>query len=1023
MKFLVPLSILFLFPFLLYAHDTLQYTSRQYTDENGLPQNSVKYMGFDRSGFLWLVTENGVVRFDGQNFRSFNKNQLPLESSRMAWLIPNRNTGGLIGITEKNQSVYMEDGQAGMHTGKSWLELSGNQQDPVTEVYKLYNALGLPDMYASLIQIERFKINITKDHYHILSKDSIIEWENGKIGSAIRYQTGDFYKYFLMGGRLYQLKGVNLTLIENGQVLPTGELQGDIRTQPGVLNGREQTKLYWSTSARQAFVVAGTCLYLLKPGGRNGLTTELLMHNFDYEANRILSILYDTRYKRIFMGSQTRGLFIFTRKPFYTLRSGQSDADEVYYAQAAINDNKILTPQGYLFELHKDNEVLQEFNKRMKEDRSSMVVDHRKNIWVKHRSNLYCFDPTGKKLLREFNMPRVLTVLYEDKDSNLVVGAKRAPSWRFSLNDPDAKPEIIYPSIKDLCFVQEEGKDKIWMGCGTGLYCIDKPTGKIDSIKELSGKYVRSLFVRQKGELWITTYEDGFYLYDGKKLTRMPADKGNFISTAHCILEDSAGFFWITTNKGLFQTSRQDLLDYAAGKGRNPFYLYYDKNAGFNTNEFNGGCQPCGTRLANGFFSFPSLNGLVLGNPSQLIPEIPSLNLFIDRIELDGKSIPLADTISLVKHFDFLRLFITMPYFGNPYNRQLDFSLVKDGTEGKWIPLDADGAIKLSSLASGSYEIRIRKVNGFGRNNYLVKSILLEVPLAFYETGWFRILLLVMLIGGFLLYTRIKLRYVQRKNAQLEEKIDERTQALQTTLTELQQSEESMRRQTRMQERLIAAITHDIKTPLKYLTSAALRLFGNTDVPVEKSSDENKRTAQMIYESGYRMYHLTDNLLQYIKLNSTQLNIVFDEICLYELVQAKLQIFNEIAAEQSTIIENKIPRGTYIRSNNHLLGIVIHNLIDNAVKATFNGTVSISTAEDENDIRISVKDSGFGMSRSTQEWCNNDQLNAGSDNGGAGKSGLGLIIVKDLVARMQGQIHVTDGKNGGTVVELIFRKK
>lgn len=1023
MKIIVPIFIFFLFPFLLRAHDTLQYTLRQYTDENGLPQNSVKFMGFDRSGFLWMVTENGVVRFDGQNFRSFNKNQLPLMSSRMAWLVPNLNTGGLIGVTEKNQIVYMQDGQATIQPSSSWLEETGNNQDTQSEIYAVYNAMGLPDLYGSLIKVEKYKINISKDNYHILHRDSIFCWNNGKIESAVKYDVGNFYDYFLAGQRLYQLKGVKLTLIENGRVIPAGELQGDIRTQSGVLNGSVQPKIYWSTSASQAFVVAGKSLYLLKPGARNGLTTELLMHGFDYEANRILSILYDARYKRLFMGSQTRGLFVFTRKPFYTLRSEESDADEVYYAQAAIDDDKILTPQGYVFGLQGKAEVLPEFHLRMKEDRSSMVLDHQKNIWVKHRTHLYCFDPSGRKLLREFNLPNVVTMLYEDADSNLIIGGKRAPTWRLDLKDPHGKPAIVYPSIKDLCFVQEEGKSRIWMGCGTGLYSIDKGTGKIDSIKELSGKYVRSLYVRQEGELWITTYEDGFYLYNGKRLVRMPADKGNYIATAHCIMEDGQGFFWITTNKGLFQTARRDLLDYAAGKIRKPFYLYYDKNAGFNTNEFNGGCQPCGLKLADGYFSMPSLNGLVLGKPHEINPEVPSLNLFIDRIELDGNSIPLADTISLVKHFDFLRLFVTTPYFGNPYNRQLDFTLVKDGAEGTWLPLDADGAIKLSSLASGSYEIRIRKANGFGSDNNLVKSILLEVPLAFYETAWFRILVLMVMIAGFLVYTRIKLRYVQRKNAQLEERIDERTQALQVTLTELQQSEESMRRQTRMQERLIAAITHDIKTPLKYLTSAARRLFDNTDTAGEKNIEENKRTAHLIYESGYRMYHLTDNLLQYIKLNSTQVSISFDECCLYELVQAKLQIFNEIAAEQNTEIGNLIPEGTYIRSNNHLLGIVIHNLIDNAVKATFNGVVRISASENGEELRIRVEDSGFGMNPSMQEWCNNDQLNAGSDNGVTGKSGLGLIIVKDLVAQMQGHIHVSDGANGGTVVELIFRKQ
>jgi signal transduction histidine kinase len=911
----------------------------------------------------------------------------------------------------------MQDGQAKLLQAH---ELTGREEVFETQLghFKIYTAMGLPNIYASLISIEQYKMNAGSDRYYLLSKDSIITWNKGSIESSLAYDAGNYWQFFLMGNRLYQLKGAEVTMIGNGQAYASGKLQGDIRKHPGFSNGQVQPKIYWSTIAGQVFIVAGKSLYLMKPGTGTELSTELLMRDFDFEANRVISIYYDPRYKRIFMGSHTRGLFVFTRKPFSTLRSEQSDADEVYYAQAAIGNNKILTPQGYLFDLHKMERVLPEFNKRMREDRSSMVLDHDRNIWVKHREYLYCFDPSGKKLLREMKFPAHVEVLYEDKEQNLIVGNRGGSTWRFSLDTPNSKPTIIYPEIKDLWYVAEEGNNKLWMGCGRGLYSVDKTSGKIDSVKGLTGKYIRSLYVRQVGELWITTYEDGVFLYDGSKLVQMPMDKDKYLASAHCIIEDSQGFFWITTNKGLFQVARQDLLDYTAGKLRTPYYLYYDKHAGFNTNEFNGGCQPCGLKLDSGYFSLPSLNGLVIGNASRLVPEVPSHNLFIDRIEIDGESIPLADTISLEKHFDFFRLFITTPYFGNPYNRHLDFSLVKDGNAGNWLPLDADGTIKLSSLTSGNYEIRIRKANGFGSNNHLVKSVLLMVPLAFYETAWFRLLVAFLIIGGFFLYMRIKLRYIRRKNVQLEEKIDERTRALQATLSELQQSEESMRRQTRMQERLIAAITHDIKTPLKYLTGAARRLFENTEG--EKALDDNKRSAHLIYESGYRMYHLTDNLLQYIKLNSSNNSIILQEFCLNELVQTKLQIFNEIAAEQSTVIENNIPPATYIRSNHHLLGIVIHNLIDNAVKATFDGVVKISASENDDTLRILVEDSGFGMIPQMQQWCNDDAGSSG--NGVANRSGLGLIIVKDLVAQMQGRIRVSDGAEGGTVVELIFTK-
>ncbi|MGN6418262.1 MAG: sensor histidine kinase [Pseudobacter sp.] len=1019
MKIAVLVAFIFVVPIHLIAHDTLQYTVRQYTDENGLPQNSVKSIAFDRSGFLWMITENGVVRFDGQNFRSFNKNVLPLTSSRMSWLISDFNTGNLYGVTEKDQVICMQNGQAYMsdHGAPPLGTMNFGTQ---AGYYQLYNALGLPNIYASLITIDKYKINAGGDSYYILSKDSINYYKDGLISIGMAFRSEDYSNYFMLGNRLYQLRDLKVTLIENGKAQATGEVQGSIRWQAGVVNRKVQPKIFWNASAGQAFLLVGDWLYLLKPGARNGLTTELLLKGFDFESNRILSVFYDTRNRRLFMGSHTRGLFVFTRKAFHTLRSGENDADDVYYAQLGLSNGRVLTPQGVMMGLHKRNELLPEFRKRMEEDRSSILMDHRKNIWVKHRFMLYRFDSTGRKLLKEYRFPYHVSMLYEDQHGTLFIGMKAFSAWKLNLKDENAKPVEVFPQIKDICYFQEEGPDNLWIGTSTGLYNVNKRTGEVDSIPGLAGKYIRSLYLRQNNELWITTHEDGYFLYNGTKLIKLPLDKGNYLASSHCILEDGRGFFWITTNKGLFQASRQDLLDYADGKLPNPYYLYYDKYTGFLTNEFNGGCQPCAVKLDNGYFSLPSLNGLVVGNPLDFVPEVPDARLFIDRIEVDGETMAHADTLFFDKSFDFIRIFITTPYFGNPYNRQLDFALIKDDNAATWLPLDADGSIKLSALASGTYEIRFRKANGFGGNNRMVKSLLVVVPLAFYETAWFRALVIFCIIAGFFLYMRIKFRYIRKKNTQLEQKIDERTQALKATLTELQQSEDILRRQTRMQQRLITAITHDIKTPLKYLTSAARRLYDKTE---GERGDEGKRTAHLIYESGYRMYHLTDNLLQYIKLNSSGIDIVMDNFCLNELVENRLQIFNEIAAEQNTKILSNILPGTYIRSNRHLLGIVIHNLIDNAVKATFNGVITISARENDAELSILMEDNGFGMNREMQHWCNEENVYGAAEKGFTSRTGLGLIIVKDLVTQMKGRIHVSDAEDGGTVVELIFRKQ
>jgi ligand-binding sensor domain-containing protein len=62
------------------THDS--YSISHYTDENGLPQNSIKAIFKCPGGFVWFITENGLVRFDGRDFSVFNKSNMPLASSR-----------------------------------------------------------------------------------------------------------------------------------------------------------------------------------------------------------------------------------------------------------------------------------------------------------------------------------------------------------------------------------------------------------------------------------------------------------------------------------------------------------------------------------------------------------------------------------------------------------------------------------------------------------------------------------------------------------------------------------------------------------------------------------------------------------------------------------------------------------------------------------------------------------------------------------------------------------------------------
>ncbi len=180
------------------------------------------------------------------------------------------------------------------------------------------------------------------------------------------------------------------------------------------------------------------------------------------------------------------------------------------------------------------------------------------------------------------------------------------------------------------------------------------------------------------------------------------------------------------------------------------------------------------------------------------------------------------------------------------------------------------------------------------------------------------------------------------------------------------------------------------------------------------------KNAQMLYEAGYRMYYLTDNLLQYIKLSGRDKHIVLEAVDLAAVVGEKVAIFRDIAASQQTTVINDIPPGVKVRSNFRLLGVIIHNLLDNAVKVTYEGQIRLLVVPGDT-VRIVIEDTGIGMHPDMVSWCNAVFTDGHPPHGTtAGHSGFGLVIIKELLALMGGRLWVSSSHEKGTRIELLF---
>jgi signal transduction histidine kinase len=616
-----------------------------------------------------------------------------------------------------------------------------------------------------------------------------------------------------------------------------------------------------------------------------------------------------------------------------------------------------------------------------------------------------------------------VTTIFEGRDGWVYAGRREKGLIRINKNTTDGSFEFVTNRIKNICYLAQQSADVLLIGAAYGLYKYNIKTKKIVEVRGLEDKLIRSVYCpKPYDKIWVTTYGDGIFLVVNDRLTQFPLDKEKYLATAHCIIEDDSGFFWITTNKGLFQASKQDLIDYASEKLSNVYYAYYSRENGFNSNEFNGGCQPCAVRLANGTISLPSMNGLVFFNPKEILSNPNNSKIFIDELKVDETEVPVTETLKLPHTFVLLKAYISSPYLQNRKNVQMQYALSDDSGKALWFPVNEEGIISISNLRTGRYVLRVRKSTGFGARSYAFKTLSVIVLPAWYETWLARFVFLLCFATLIYIFVKWRSQNLIRQNKILESRIDAKTDALKVTLENLQTAQNNLLRQIFLYERLVGSISHDIRTPLMFLNRSSEYLFNQ----LESAGDKNPaliNVGKKNWEFSGRLLNLTDNLLEFIKSWLKKDKKESESINLFELIQEKIEIFLPIAQDKNTIISNNVDSNLIVKSQLGMISVIFYNLLDNALKATKNGNIVISDAMVNNKLHISVRDSGSGMDPVIVDWVNS--FIPGSEKGYANTthpahSGIGLVITIELASLINVNLFAESNETWGTTMLMIF---
>lgn len=971
-------------------------------DELGLPQNSVKSIVPDKYGFLWLTTENGLVRYDGQEFKTFNSENNNFSNNRFFYIAGNKESDSLFSSNDGfSELILIQKGKPKKINAK----FAYKSPIFVDGLYGLFYAHCIPNVF--LDYGKRPVRYYRKDGRFFLVNNNSVSFHT-KYGKAL----WENKLYFENANQLFLLND-NLAYIDKKGIYWECTEEG-IKTRQDIATKIPKTAAYfWNASTQQTFVVGNSKIFTLRKTKEGKLNLQLLYYGKDIDTKNVSSFYYDEENYILYCGSPTDGLGKFEVKRFksYKPNMTNSTSSQIFYSVNELEPNVVITAAGYL--IRKD-EIIKKYV--FTDDRSKIIFDQNKNLWFTNYRSIYCYSAASnyKVNTKVLDTEDDCTALFFDDDTQTMFAtvddrySNNSVLLTKSTNATFQKKRTIPSRVVQ---IRRWDKNALILCTNSGLFRYNLQTEKLYKIRNSENLPVRNAVVISPNEVWFFCYGKGFRLLKDNQIYKFPLDDSQSLLTAHTFVLDKYGNFWIPSNKGLFRVLRKDLLDYAAGKKRSVSYFLFKKDSGFYTNEFNGGGFPNSLTTQDGWIWLPSLNGIVSFNPADLQARKSEENIYIEEATVDEKQIVIDGKLYLPRNFERVVIDITTPYFGLRENLILEAQL-EESKADLWTRVDANGKISFTKLDPGKHTLIIRK-RLTSDSEYQYQKLEIVVEEAFYDTALFQILLAVAILGSLFGIYFVRVIYVRKRNEVLELKIAEKTSKLTDIISSLRETTNTLNEQTKGNKKIIQYITHDLKSPLRFMAMLSRDLMQETP----KDPDQLKENLLAIYQSSNQMYGFVENLLDYSKINLSKIENK-EHIYVFDLIQSKVNLFNPIALNQKTKIYNHVSKNFTVNGNAILLRIIIHNLLDNALKYSRGKTILFSATTNEVVTVLSIIDTGTGMKTEILQYYRTLIKDYTTRNETLG-SGLGLRIVIELMTLLEGKIELSSTQHG-TSISLIF---
>jgi diguanylate cyclase (GGDEF)-like protein len=780
-----------------------QYSHQIWQAREGLPQNSIHAMIQTRDGYLWLGTQEGLVRFDGVQFTVFDRSNSPwMRSNYVQALLEDRDGGLWVGTNGGGVTRWKDQAFLAATTREG---LAGDQVNCLFEDSRgaiwIGATAGLSWYEKGRFTSEGIPAAVRHRDVRALGEDRHGGlWVGTSEGELLRLQEGRWTTEKIAGLPRSPIRA--LTLDSEGSLWIGTEGGGLASWKDGavalysVSSGLSGSKILSIREDREGSLWIGTDgagLSRLANGKWTSYSTPQGL------SNGFVASLCEDREGSLWIGTHGGGLNRLSDGSFtrYASSEGLTYDDISTFLEANDGSLWIGTWGGGMNRL-KDGKVTAYSSKDglSYDEVSSLAQDRDGSIWVGtwggglNRLVDGRFRAAGA---HDGLKSEKVTCLTTDRTGALWVGTLGAGVSRLAEGRWTAFTTRQGLPNDNVRSIVEAANGALWIGTDRGLARYSGGVFRRYGVGDgLTNDAIYSLLLDREGVLWVSTLGGGLHRFQNGRFAAFTTQQGLFDSVVFQILDDDSGHLWMSSNRGVYRVAKGDLETAARRTRRTIPWRLFGTADGMASSECNGGNQPAGIRTRDGRLWFATLKGAVVVDPERILTNTVPPPVELEEVTADKQRLDPNREASIPPGPGTLEFHYAGLSFLAPERVRFRYRL--EGFDKEWVDAGTRRAAYYTNTPPGHYRFHVIACNNDGVWNEKGATFTFTLAPHFYRTRWFFVLCIGALLSVATGLYRVRVAGLTRRKSELVRLVGERTQQLEEANQRLEHANRALRR-------------------------------------------------------------------------------------------------------------------------------------------------------------------------------------------------------------------------------------